>query len=66
MTPHNVLILALRLSALPDVLHNSCNLGTRDLPDMYGWHTYKANCECPCYNYKKENLYFYSQYKSHK
>ena len=29
------LILALRLSTLPEVLHNSCNITTRDLPDMY-------------------------------
>ena len=29
------LVLALRLSALPEVLHKSCNVGTRDLPDMY-------------------------------
>ena len=29
------LVLALRLSALPEVLHNSCNMGIRDLHDMY-------------------------------
>jgi len=29
------LALALRLSALPEVLHNSCNMGTGDLPDMH-------------------------------
>ena len=29
------LALALRQSALQEVLHNSCNLGTCDLPDMY-------------------------------
>ena len=40
---------------------NSCNMGTRDLPDMYAQsprakgihegfgHTYQANHECPCY-----------------
>jgi len=59
--------LATRLSAL-EVLHNICNMGTHDLPDMYArspWaagihirqilgcgHTYQANHECPCYNYK--------------
>ena len=29
------IVLALRLSALPEVLHNSCNMGMSDLPDMY-------------------------------
>ena len=29
------LALALRQSALQEVLHNSCNVGTCDLPDMY-------------------------------
>ena len=56
------LVLALRLSALPEVLHNSCNMGTSDLPDMYvcsprvapsGFrHIYQANHSCPCYKYK--------------
>jgi len=30
----NTLVLATRLSAL-EVLHNICNMGTSDLPDMY-------------------------------
>ena len=34
--PVNTLVLALRLSALMEVLHSSCNMGTHDLPDMYG------------------------------
>ena len=44
-----------------EVLHISCNMGTRDLPDMYALspracgprasgHTYQANPLCPCYN----------------
>ena len=39
-----------------EALHISCNMGTRDLPDMYALsprasgHTYQANPECPCYN----------------
>ena len=29
---------------------NSCNMGTRDLPDMYALgHTYQANHENTCY-----------------
>ena len=56
------LVLALRLSALTEVLHNSCNMGTRDLPEMYArspravpsdfGYTFLANHLCPCYNYK--------------
>ena len=56
------LVLALRLSALTEVLHISCNMGTRDLPEMYArspravpsdfGHTFLANHSCPCYNYK--------------
>ena len=44
-----------------EVLHISCNMGTRELPDMYALspracgprasgHTYQANPSCPCYN----------------
>ena len=33
--PVNVLVLALRLLALMKVLHNSCNIGTSALPEMY-------------------------------
>ena len=33
--PVSSLVLALRLSALLEVLHNTCNTGTHDLPDMY-------------------------------
>ena len=29
------LVLALRLSALTEVLHTSCNMGTHDFPEMY-------------------------------
>ena len=35
---------------------NICNMGMRDLPDMYthsprakGIHSYQANPSCPCY-----------------
>ena len=45
-----------------EVLHISCNMDTRDLPEMYArspraapsdfGHTFLANHECPCYNYK--------------
>ena len=35
MNPVIPLVLALRLSALTEVLHISCNMGTRDLPEMY-------------------------------
>ena len=37
-----------------EVLHISCNMGTRDLPDMYALsprasgHTYQTNPSCPC------------------
>ena len=56
------LILALRLSALTEVLHISCNMGTRNLSEMYArgpravpsdfGHTFLANHSCPYYNYK--------------
>ena len=31
----DILVLVLRLLALTEVLHNSCNMGTCDLPEMY-------------------------------
>ena len=41
-----------------DVIHITCNMCSRDLPDMYALgrpsgfgHTYQANPLCPCYNY---------------
>ena len=44
-----------------DVLLNSCNTCTCDLPDMHAlalgpaalglMHTYQASHSCPCYNY---------------
>ena len=56
------LVLALSLSPLTEVLHISCNMGTRDLPEMYArspraapldfGHIFLANHSCPCYNYK--------------
>ena len=40
------------------ITSNSCNMGARDLPDMYarspraeGIRTYQANHERPCYKY---------------
>ena len=44
------------------VVHNSCNMGTRGLPDIYtlispracgprALGIYQANHSCPCYNY---------------
>ena len=40
------------------VVHNSCNMGTRGLPDIYtlspralGVRIYQANHSYPCYNY---------------
>ena len=60
--PVDILILALRLLALTKVLHNSCNMGTCDLPEKYACsprtapldfeHTFQANHSRPCYNYK--------------
>ena len=50
---------------MPEVIHITCNMGSRDLPDMYvcpkplglccglralGIYTYQANPFCPCYN----------------
>jgi len=45
-----------------EVLHDSFNMGTRDMPEMYAhspWaapldfgHAFQANHSCPCYNYK--------------
>jgi len=62
-------ILVLRLSASPEVLHNTCNMGTSDLPDMYArnpraapsgfGHTYQANHSCPCCNYKITTLHIF-------
>ena len=51
-----------------EVLHISCNMGKRDLPDMYAlspracgpWasgHTYQANPSCPCYNRDLPDMY---------
>ena len=44
------------------VVHNSCNMGTRGLPDIHpqpsglrpSWFgcIYQANHSCPCYNYR--------------
>ena len=51
INPGILLVLALRLSALLEVLCNRCNMGTRDLPDSYV-HAYEANHLCPCYNDK--------------
>jgi len=50
-----LLALELRLLALPEVLHNSRNMGTRDLPDMNVLspralgYTYQENHLCLCY-----------------
>ena len=43
------------------MIHNTCNMAIRDLPDMYTLspgpaalglrHTYQANPSWPCYNY---------------
>ena len=54
--------LELMLSALTEVLHISCNMGTCDLPETYArspraapsdfGHTFLVNHSCPCYNYK--------------
>ena len=61
MNPVDVLVLALRLLAL-EVLHNSYNMGTCDLSEMYArspravpsdfGHTFQANHLRRCYNYK--------------
>ena len=52
--------------AFQEVLHNSCNLGTCDLPEMYALstrtapsdfgQTFQANHSCPCYHYKMRYL----------
>ena len=65
----DILVLALRLLALREVLHNSCNMGTCDLPEMYArspWavpsdfgHTFQANHSCPCYKYKVSHCKMY-------
>ena len=37
-----------------EVLHISCNMCNRDLPDMYAlglWAYISGNPSCPCYNY---------------
>ena len=54
--------MALRLLAVMEVLHNSYNMDTCDVPEMYAksarvqpkdyGHTFQANYSCPCYNYK--------------
>ena len=57
--------------ALPEVLHNSCNMGTRDLPDMHALspqaapsgfgHTCQVNHSCPCYNYKLNYVWLHKR-----
>ena len=44
---------------MPEVLHNICNMDSRDLPDMSALalglvRTYQANHSCPCYIYNIE------------
>ena len=53
--PTNVVTMVMK------VLHNSCNMCTLDLTDMYAlalgpvalmlMHTYQSNHSCTCYNY---------------
>ena len=37
---------------VPEAIHITCNMGTRDLPEIYTLgHVYQANFSCCCYNY---------------
>ena len=66
--PVDILILVLKLLALKEVLHKSCNMGTCDWPKMYArspraapsdfGHTFQTNHLCPWYNYKIYSLVF--------
>ena len=53
-----------RFFRVPEVVYNTYNMCTQDLPDIYAralglGHIYQANPLCPCHNYYIYRTYMY-------